>query len=148
MSSHQFSIMRLLLGIMDPLRLREEGEEYAIVDSVLGENRFTVRTLSMDPEVRDKSRTGIVRGRIRGKNCVGLDSVVLISLRGSRGSKADIIHRYSGTEVERLMLYGQIPDDCVEKRAADDCEDDSGDEDWVDVAEDFLSEDDSEGREQ
>jgi translation initiation factor 1A len=90
------------------LVFKEDGQEYAIVTSLLGHRRCYVKT-------SDKiERIGVIRGNMRRSTSrVGNNDLVLISLREFQDSKADIIHVYKSDEVRSLIRYDEIEESFI-----------------------------------
>lgn len=79
----------------------EEGQEYARVVAMLGNNR-----------VRAKFGDGVerqcrIRGSMRRREWVHVGDIVLVSLRDLAGDKADIIFKYQLAEVQKLRKLGE-----------------------------------------
>lgn len=86
------------------LLFKESGQEYAVVNEVLGNGRC--RCLCSDAV----NRLCIIRGTMRKgqMNRIVKSDIVLVSLRDFQDSKADIIHVYTTDEVRSLQSYGEI----------------------------------------
>ena len=92
------------------LVFKEDGQEYAIVNKLLGNRRCAVKT----PDGRE--RLGIIRGNMRkSTNLICSNDIVLLSLRDFQDSKADIVHVYKQDEVKSLIRYEEITDQFVQK---------------------------------
>lgn len=84
----------------------EDGQNYAIVTSLLGHKRCMVTLF--DEETKNE-KIGIIRGNMKkstqfvSKNCI-----VLVSLRDFQDGKCDIIHVYNNNEVKQLIQYEEI----------------------------------------
>jgi translation initiation factor 1A len=81
---------------------KEDGMEYAFVERALGNNRFD---LICNDEVK---RLGILRGCLRKKVWITSGDIVLCGLRDFQDNKADIIHKYSSTDVNNLFKFKEI----------------------------------------
>lgn len=101
------------------LLLKEENQEYARVVKVLGNARFLLRI--GDKEIQGKAR-GLMRRRKRS-NFVGLDSVVLVSVREYQDSVVDILHVYDDNEVKKLKKGGHFVEE-VKKNEEKEVQDD------------------------
>jgi translation initiation factor 1A len=96
---------------------REDGQTYAKVTAMLGNNRCSTR------DADGVERLGIIRGNMRRRQWISVKDVVLLALRDFQDAKADIVHRYPDDEVRRLVRYGEISKEFandLEKEAADD----------------------------
>lgn len=82
-----------------------ELQEYAKITKSLGNCRFEI----IDPN--KIIRIGIIRGSMRKKIWIKTDDIVLISLRDFQNDKADIILKYSKSEVRFLQFQKEIPSD-------------------------------------
>ena len=95
-------------GFVIPTRelyFKEEGQDYALVIAMLGNNRCTCKLFSSDLET-----LGTIRGSMRKKHAyrVSKGDVVLIGLRDFQDNKVDIMHLYTEEEVRMLMSYNEI----------------------------------------
>lgn len=102
------------------LVFKEEGQQYAVVLSMAGNNR--VKAHCMD----GKQRMCKIRGSMQKKVWIRVDDLILISLREFQDSKADVIFKYSEEEARALMKKGEIPDptkikQCFEEKEEEDC---------------------------
>jgi len=79
----------------------EEGQEYARVVAMLGNNR--VRAKFGDGTERQCR----IRGSMRRREWVHVGDTVLVSLRDLSGDKADIIFKYQLAEVQKLRRLGE-----------------------------------------
>ena len=86
---------------VEKLRVPGAGEIFGVVDQIVGFDRLRVRC-----------RDGHVRicripGKMKKRDWVRIDDVVIVSPWKVQGDKkADIVHRYSRTEVEWLRRKG------------------------------------------
>ena len=87
------------------LLFKEVGQEYAVVQDMLGHGRCTCACTD------NVSRLGIIRGNMRkgATNRVYKGDTVLVSLREFQDQKADIVHLYTTDEVRALQAYGELP---------------------------------------
>lgn len=86
--------------------IKEEGQEYAYVEKILGGHRFSVRCFD------SKQRLAHLRGSLtRGINkaIITNGAHVLISLRDYQDAKCDIIQLYNNDEVAKLKSLGELP---------------------------------------
>lgn len=86
-----------------PLLLREEGQEYAKINKLLGDGRMDC--LCFD----GAQRIAQVRGKLRKWCRMTPDDIVLVSLREFQDHKADIIHKYFPEEIRKLQKMCEIP---------------------------------------
>jgi len=87
-----------------PLRIKEEGQEYAQIKTCKGNCRFDV--ICFD----GKERIAILCGSMRKKKFVNPRDVVLVSIRDFQDDKCDIIDVYDYSHITMLKEQGQIPD--------------------------------------
>lgn len=96
-----------------------EDQQYAKVTKILGGLRFNVLCLG-----DNKTRIAHVRGKLRKRAWVNLDSIVIISLRDYQDDKCDIIHTYNEDETHRLIKLGEIDEkitDIVKNNQTEEC---------------------------
>lgn len=84
--------------------MKEEGQEYATVNKVLGNSRFEVACFD------STTRIAHVRGTMRKSVWINTGDLILISLRDYQDGKCDIIHKYSPEDQRRLKQKGELPD--------------------------------------
>ena len=84
------------------LRFREDLEDYALVQKVLGDCRLDC--LCSD----GTNRICHIRGKFRKRVWMTVGDVVLISLREFEDGKADVVHKYNPEEVGMLRDRGEI----------------------------------------
>ena len=82
----------------------EAYSAYAYVQENNGSGHF--RILCSD----GGERMGVLRGSMRKRVWVRRGDIVLVTLREFEDTKADIVHKYSATEVSRLSSMKEIPD--------------------------------------
>lgn len=106
------------------LIFKEEEQEYAIVEKILGGCKFDVKTI--DGKIWRCS----IRGKMVKKDWVSRNDIVLISLREyQKDNIADIIHKYNPNEVRQLKKYGHLPENFTANNDGETQEDvDSDDE--------------------
>lgn len=85
------------------LSFAEELQDYAIVETLLGNGRVKLRCLTDNQE-----RLGTIRGNMYKKVWIDKNDVVLVSLREYQLDKCDIILKFSPDEVKALKKYGEI----------------------------------------
>jgi len=99
------------------LELKQELEEYAQIDKILGNGRVTV--LYTD----GSSMLAHIRGSL--KRCrMGVGDIVLVSIRDFQPDKCDIIHKYEKEEVRKLFNLGEVPPNFLEGSRTNDNEGD------------------------
>ena len=84
------------------IRYKEEGQEYAQIKSCNGNCRFTVMCFD------GVERKAVLCGAMRKRKFVNANDIVLVSLRDFQDEKADVIHKYTSSEVTRLEKLGEI----------------------------------------
>jgi len=84
------------------LRFREDLEDYALVEKVLGDCRL--ECLCTD----GSQRVCHIRGKFRKRVWMSVGDIVLISLREFEDKKADVIHKYTPEEATMLRDRGEI----------------------------------------
>jgi translation initiation factor 1A len=86
------------------LLFKENGQEYAVVQEMLGHGMCLCSCTD------NLSRLGIIRGNMRkgSMNRVHKGDTVLVSLRDFQDNKADIVHLYTPDEVRSLQAYGEL----------------------------------------
>ncbi|KAH8161992.1 hypothetical protein CIB48_g6229 [Xylaria polymorpha] len=93
------------------LLFKEEGQDYALIEKVLGSGRYNARSFlssSADTKERGVVRLAIRRGALR-KTSIEVGDIVLLGLRDFQDGKADIIHKYSSDETWRLHSLNELP---------------------------------------
>ena len=96
------------------LEFKEDGQEYARVERMLGNGRCEV--LCFD----GVKRLAHIRGKMRKKVWVGASDIILVGLRDYQDSKCDVILKYNADEARQLKAYGEIPDTAKLGAAGDD----------------------------
>jgi len=103
------------------LVLKEEGLEYAKVLKMLGNGRLSAYCYD------GVERLCHIRGKIKKKVWIGINDIILISLRDFQDGKADVLAKYSDQEIRQLIKIGELPMMHTEKSPNDDTElDDNG----------------------
>jgi len=97
------------------LRVKEEYEDYAVVEKMLGDERTLCTTFD------GVQRVCHIRGKFRKRVWINTGDVVLISLREFQQDKADIVYKYTSDEIRLLKDQNEIPPDEEQK---DDAEED------------------------
>jgi len=93
-------------GSKDVLLRDDDAQQYGQIVKVLGGGRFTAHCFDGQP------RLCVLRGSMRRggiQNRVGLDDIVLVSLRDYQDGKADIVHRYTLDDARKLKMMGELP---------------------------------------
>lgn len=86
------------------LIFKEDGQEYAQVLKMLGNNRLDAQCID------GVKRLAHIRGKMRKKVWVNAGDVVLVGLRDYQDGKADVILKYSAEEARALKSYGELPE--------------------------------------
>ena len=93
--------------------LKEKGQEYAKINKILGNGRFELNCND------GTQRLGHLRGKMKKRQWINKDDTVLVGLRDYQDNKADIIHKYTPEEVNKLTSLKEIvneqvkDDECV-----------------------------------
>jgi translation initiation factor 1A len=90
------------VNVVRDLIFKEEGQQYATVDKMLGD----CRTLLICED--GKNRLGIIRGAMKKKEWIQPGDLVLVSLRTFQDDKLDIIHKYNDEEMRKLKKKGYL----------------------------------------
>jgi len=83
---------------------KEEGQEYAQVQSMLGNGRL--RAMCFDGKVR----LGTIRGKMRRRVYIFANDIILVGLRDFQDEKCDVIWKYYPEEAKTLKAMGEIPE--------------------------------------
>lgn len=86
------------------MTIKEEGQEYAQVSRLLGNNR--VECICFDGQ----TRLGHICGRIRKKVWINVGDIVLVGLRDFQDAKCDVMLKYNADEARKLKQRGELPD--------------------------------------
>ncbi|MDZ7746720.1 MAG: translation initiation factor eIF-1A [Halobacteriales archaeon] len=86
----------------EELRLPEDGELFARVESMQGANRIDVRC------VDGKQRTARIPGRMQKRIWIRDDDIVLVEPWDWQDEKADVTWRYDNRAADRLREEGHI----------------------------------------
>ena len=82
---------------------KEEGEEYAKVDKLLGNGRLNA--LIQD----GTSILCIIPGRLKKKKWIRIGDIILINIRDYQKDKADVLHCYTDSQVMTLRNQKLLP---------------------------------------
>jgi len=96
-------------NIQKELVIREDGQEYAQVLTMLGDMRVEAECLNDEGELY-KKRVCKIRGAMRKRAWISKSDIILIGLRDFQDDKADVIHKYSFDDVLKLKAYKEIPE--------------------------------------
>lgn len=113
------------------LTTKEEGQQYAQVQKMLGNGRLEVYCFD------GQKRLAIIRGKMRKKQWMRGGDIVLVGIRDFQDSKCDVIGKYNPDEARQLIKMKEIPDTC---KINEDEEGPAGDADIVFDAGDSDSE--------
>ncbi|KAL7418139.1 hypothetical protein BDY24DRAFT_374206 [Mrakia frigida] len=105
------------------LVFKEDGQEYAQVQKMLGNGKVEVQCFD------GEKRVAHIRGKMRKKVWINQGDIILISLRDFQDDKADVIVKYTSEEARNLKTYGELPD--TAKINETDTFGDEGDDDGV-----------------
>ncbi len=107
---------------------KEEGQEYARVEKMLGNGRLNAYCYD------GKTRMCNIRGKMRKKIWIKLGDIILIALREFQDAKADVIHKYAPEEARKLKAMGELPDNAqVVENKEGQIEDDDFNFDFKDI---------------
>lgn len=87
------------------LKIRDDDQRYGVVTKLLGNNRVMVNLIE-DGGQRECRCT--IRGSMRRREWISVDSVVLVALRELAGDAHDIIGKYTDDEVKSLQRMGEL----------------------------------------
>ncbi|KAM3172244.1 hypothetical protein ACTXT7_014956 [Hymenolepis weldensis] len=82
---------------------RDEGQQYAKVERLLGNGRLVAYCFD------DVRRLCHIRGKLRKKVWINSGDIILVSLRDYQDQKADVILKYLNDEARQLRACGEIP---------------------------------------
>nr|CDS27722.1 translation initiation factor eIF 1A [Hymenolepis microstoma] len=83
---------------------RDEGQQYAKVERLLGNGRLEAYCFD------GVKRLCHIRGKMRKKVWINSGDIILVSLRDYQDQKADVILKYLNDEARQLKACGEIPD--------------------------------------
>lgn len=83
---------------------KEDGEEYAQVDRMLGDGRFEATSIDGIKHICH------IPGKMHNKIWIAAGDIVLLSLRGYKEDKEDVIVKYMPDEVRQLKKNGELPE--------------------------------------
>ncbi|KAM7534851.1 hypothetical protein Aperf_G00000112229 [Anoplocephala perfoliata] len=83
---------------------RDEGQQYAKVERLLGNGRLEAYCFD------GVKRLCHIRGKMRKKVWINSGDIILVSLRDYQDQKADVILKYLNDEARHLKAIGEIPD--------------------------------------
>ena len=86
------------------LMLKDEGQEYAQVQRMLGNGRLEAYCFD------GTKRLAIIRGKLQKKCWINQGDIILLSLRDFQDDKADVIYKYNPDEARALKARGELPD--------------------------------------
>jgi len=91
-------------GAKRELILKEDGQEYAQVQKMLGNGRLEAMCFD------GTKRLCHIRGKLRKRQWINTSDIILVGLREYQDAKADVIMKYNGDEARRLKNMGHLPD--------------------------------------
>lgn len=83
-----------------PLRLKQDGEEYAVVDKMLGSGKFSAKCFD------GNTRICKIPGSFYKKVWINTGDLVLVSVREFEEGKCDVITKYNELEAKKLKKQG------------------------------------------
>lgn len=93
--------------------MAEQGQEYARVVTMLGNNRVRARFAD------GSERQCRIRGSMRKREWVHVGDIVLVATRELAGDRADIIFAYLPQDVQRLRRWGEAVDIAADEEERD-----------------------------
>ncbi len=96
-------------NVTKELYIREDGQEYAQVLTILGDMRVEAECLN-EEDVLYKKRVCKIRGAMKRREWVNKGDIILIGLRDYQDDKADVLHKYSFDDVMKLKSYKELPE--------------------------------------
>jgi len=91
-------------GAKRELILKDEGQEYAQVQKMLGNGRLEAMCFD------GTKRLCHIRGKLRKRQWINAQDIILVGLRDYQDQKADVIMKYNSDEARRLKNLGHLPD--------------------------------------
>lgn len=91
-------------GTKRELVLRDEGQEYAQVNRMLGNGRLEASCFD------GEKRMCHIRGKMQKKVWINQGDIILLSLRDFQDDKADVIYKYTTDEARALKAQGALPE--------------------------------------
>jgi len=91
-------------GAKRELILKDEGQEYAQVQKMLGNGRLEAMCFD------GTKRLCHIRGKLRKRQWINAQDIILVGLRDYQDQKADVIMKYNSDEARRLKNMGHLPD--------------------------------------
>lgn len=89
------------------LEFKDEGQEYAQVTKMLGNNRLEANCFD------GTIRLCLIRGKFKKRVWINTGDIILLGLREYQDGKADVILKYNPDEARLLKAYGEIPEHVV-----------------------------------
>jgi len=91
-------------GAKRELILKEDGQEYAQVLKMLGNGRLEAMCFD------GTKRLAHIRGKLRKRQWINTQDIILVGLRDYQDAKADVIMKYNSDEARRLKNMGHLPE--------------------------------------
>lgn len=83
---------------------------YGQVSKILGNGRFSVSCFKKSGyEFSMEEKVCLIRGKMRKRNWININDIVVVSEREFERDKGDIIHKYSNDETNILKQMNKIP---------------------------------------
>lgn len=89
------------------IKKTQETEIYGEVIKINGNGRFTIRCTD------GIERMGIIRGKLRKRMWVNMNSIVLTDVWDFEDRKCSIIHVYDESDIENLLESREIPETLI-----------------------------------
>jgi translation initiation factor 1A len=100
------------------LLLKEEGQEYAVAEKMLGGGRLKAQCAD------GKERIALIRGKMRKRVWINQGDMILVGTRSFQDDKADVIHKYTPEEARKLKAMGEVSQSMRSREEAVDDEND------------------------
>jgi translation initiation factor 1A len=82
---------------------KEDMQEYAKVEALLGDKRCTIKLLD------GSEKLAIIGGKLKKKRIwINKGNIILVSFRDFQTYKVDVIHKYNDDEVKKLTQYQEL----------------------------------------
>lgn len=106
------------------IRMRQQGEQYARVEKILGDCRFSLSCYDNFSLLKGQNidRIGRLSKSQRRNGYIVKGDFVLVSLREYQDEKCEIIHKYKPQDVKFLQKIKELPEEEIEEHDYDDFE--------------------------
>ena len=109
------------------LLIKEEGQEYAKVFKMLGNGRLIAYCYD------GIERMCHIRGKLKKKVWIGVNDIILISLRDFQDGKADVLYKYSDQDIRQLVKMDELPNTPITKNTGEESIEDYSGFDFDDI---------------